>query len=268
MKIQLLGTGGAEGIPALYADSRVSQYARCHGGKDIRTRSAAVVDDDLKIDFGPDTFTQIQRCGLNPRDWSAIVFTHSHDDHFARNELQYSLFPFSELMACPYTIYGNAEIVSRLQEKYPEWPFELILTRSTCTFQHGRYQITPVHAHHKLDEDAHNLLISDGDKTFFYATDTGVWLPDTWTFLSDFQVDGLVIEATDGFKRTDYYGHMDVNECIQTVDRLRSMGVLREGAPVYTTHHGHLGEATHAELEQALAPHGMMPGFDGLIFEI
>src|SRR5690606_11830913 len=86
MNIRLLGTGGADGVPALYSDSRVSLYAREHGGKDIRSRAAALIDGVLKIDLGPDTWSQLTREGLDARDWTALLFTRSDADHFAPDE--------------------------------------------------------------------------------------------------------------------------------------------------------------------------------------
>jgi phosphoribosyl 1,2-cyclic phosphate phosphodiesterase len=268
MRVQLLGTGGAEGVPAGFRRSRVGDSALEHGGKDLRTRSAAVVDIDLKIDFGPETFIQAARCGVDPRDWTGIVFTHSHDDHLARNELQYALFPFTDHEFAPFTVYGNETIAEKIWDRYPDWPFEVVITRSFERFSHGGYQITPIKANHKLDEDSQNLIIQHEGKTFLYGTDTGIWLDETWEFLRGFCLDGLVIECTDGFDRTTYYGHMDIAEMIGVVTRLREDLILKDGATVVTTHHGHLGNALHSELEAALRPHGIEPGFDGIVLEI
>ena len=83
MELLLLGTGAADGIPAYFAESRLSSLARENGGKDLRLRSSALIDGKLKIDFGPDTLAQCYKFKLNPAEWTDIVFTHSHDDHFA-----------------------------------------------------------------------------------------------------------------------------------------------------------------------------------------
>lgn len=268
MKLRFLGTGAADGIPSLYSGSRVSEYARKHGGKDVRTRCGAVIDGVLKIDFPPDTLTQVTRDRLDPRDWTAIVFTHSHDDHFAPAELQYGVYPFNEMDHLAYTIYGNAEIERRIREMYPAWPIEIVETHSFQTFEHDGYRITPIHANHKLDEDAHNLLIERDGATILYGTDTGVWFEDTWQFLKGVRLDLLVIECTEGLFGTDYDGHLSASECIEVVDRLREMGTVAEGTPIYTTHHSHNGGVTHAELEEALAPHGIVPAYDGLEIEV
>ena len=54
MKLQFLGTSAAEGIPALFCNCPACQYAYKTGGKEIRMRAGAMLDDVIKIDFGPD----------------------------------------------------------------------------------------------------------------------------------------------------------------------------------------------------------------------
>jgi phosphoribosyl 1,2-cyclic phosphate phosphodiesterase len=264
MTIRLLGTGAAEGIPAFYSNSEVSRYAREHGGKDVRTRSGALLDCCIKIDLPPDTMLHMHRDKLDAQEWSALIFTHSHDDHFAPAELQYCLYPFNEMDFLDFTIFGNDAIVPRLQEMYPAWPLDIIQTRSFQCFRHEEYLITPVHANHKLDEDAHNLIFQKDGKTLLYATDTGTWFEETWLFLRDFSIDLLVLECTEGFHCTDYHGHLDITGCIDTVQRLRAQGSLLEQSMVVTTHHSHNGGATHQQLERALNPFQIQVGYDGM----
>jgi phosphoribosyl 1,2-cyclic phosphate phosphodiesterase len=267
VKIQLLGTGGADGVPALYSESRVSRHARQHGGKDIRSRSSALVEDTIKIDFGPDTWHQLTRERLDARDWTAIVFTHSDADHFSVDELQYTLYPFNDYYFAGFQIYGNDQVCRRILERYPEWPFEIIRTRSFESFDHGGVKITPIKANHLEDEDAHNFIFEAAGSRILYGTDTGVWLEPTWEFLQGMVIDALVIECAEGFIDTPYTGHLDLNEMLGVVDRLRRMGSLTSDSNIVTTHHSHAGDATHAELEARLAPHGIVPGYDGMTIE-
>lgn len=268
MIVRLLGTGGADGTPAFYGDSRVSVYAREHGGKDIRTRSAALVDNVLKLDLGPDTWSQITRDRLDARDWTAVLFTHSDADHFAIDELQYALYPFNDMEFAGFTIYANSVICRRLLDRYQDWPFELVMTQSYVPFQHGGYLITPFEATHKESEDAHNFVINDGKSTLLYGTDTGIWNESAWDFLATQKLDGLVLECSEGIAPTTYDGHLSVEEFLEVIARLKSLGTIDESTNIVTTHHSHNGEATHAELEAIFEPHGVNVGFDGLEFTI
>ncbi len=268
MEVLLLGTGAAEGIPAFYSNGRISQYARAHGGKDIRTRSGAIIDGNLKIDLPPDTLAQMHREGLDAQDWSALLFTHGDDDHFAARELQYALHPFSQMEYVGFTIFGNENICGVINQMYPGWPIEVVQTRSFHCFSHIGYTITPIAARHNHVEDCQNHIIERDGKTLLYATDTGVWHDDTWAFLGDYKLDLLVIECTEGFADEGYDGHLTLRECLFVVDRLRMNGVLKPGAPVVTTHHSHNGDATFGELQEALQPHGIDAGYDGYRIEI
>lgn len=267
MNLRLMGTGGADGIPAFFSHSRVSEYARQHGGHDVRSRAAALIDGILKIDLGPDTWSQVASQRLDAMDWTAVLFTHSDADHFAPDELMYALFPFNDQHYAGFVVYANAYICGRIAEKYPDWPFELVETESFRAFQHGEYLITPVRAHHKSDEDAHNFVVQDGRSTLLYATDTGVWDEPTWSALRDYELDCLVLECSEAFAATDYDGHLDAQEFLKVLARLREQGTVTPETIVVTTHHSHNGDATHAELAHFFAEHGVTVGYDGLVLE-
>lgn len=269
MKFQLTGTGAADGIPGFFGDDRVSRYAKEHQGKEIRLRAAAVVDDKIRIDFGPDTFSQIALYALNPRKWEAIVFTHSHDDHFAPKELQYFFPPFVDEHLNRPTVYGNQAIIDGIENAFEyAHVVKKKLLKSFETVNVSDFEITPVRAYHKLDEDSLNLIFRKGEKTAFYAADTGVWQEETWNFVKEFQFDLLIIESTEGFSPGDYWGHLSCQEVVSVVSRLRSMGCLLQTSKVVTTHHSHAGEATHEELCQFFRPYQIEPGYDGQIIEI
>ena len=56
MKLTYLGTAASEGFPAVFCNCEFCQEARRLKGKNIRTRSQSLVNDDLLIDIPPDTF--------------------------------------------------------------------------------------------------------------------------------------------------------------------------------------------------------------------
>ena len=55
MKIKYLGTAAAEAVPAPFCECEICERAREKGGRNIRTRSQAVIDDRILIDFCADT---------------------------------------------------------------------------------------------------------------------------------------------------------------------------------------------------------------------
>ena len=90
MKIKYLGTAAGEGIPALLCNCDICKRSRDLGGKNLRARSQALIDDTLLIDMPPETYTNFHRYNidlLNIRYW---LITHTHIDHFYDEELIYT----------------------------------------------------------------------------------------------------------------------------------------------------------------------------------
>lgn len=269
MTIKLLGTGGAAGIPSPFGSSRVSEHARRAGGREVRARSAATVDGQLQIDLGPDVWAQARKFGLDVRDWIAVVFTHADADHFAPEELQYALYPFTDSCSMELALYGNNVVAERIRDRYPDWPIEVVTTQSFEAFQVAEYTVTPVKANHgSPDEDTQNLIVERGGKTLLYATDTGIWEEPTWDFLSGVRLDCLVLECTEGFELTPYNGHLDIEEFAAVLERLRKAGTVHGGTQVVSTHHSDLGNATYEELVPAMARLGAAVGYDGMSLEL
>lgn len=269
MKILLTGSGGADGVPGFFANSRVSQYAREHGGKDVRLRAGALIDGDLKIDFGPDTYAQCCALGLRAADWKHILFTHSHFDHYAPKLMQYAFPPFTDEGFRPAGVFGNANIIAGFDGAFDlSDKIERRQISSFETAQIGDYTVTPIRAYHKLDEDSLNLIIEKGGKALLYAVDTGIYQDETWSFLAGRKLDALVIECSEGFQTTDYWGHLSCEQLLGVLDKMRALGCLSDDTVVCTTHHSHTGNGTHDELEAFFMPKGIEVGFDGKSIEI
>ena len=82
MIIKFLGTGAAEGIPAMFCACRACKNALKAGGRNIMTRSQMLINDDLLIDFNTDTYSHFIKIGKTLADIECILITHSHTDHF------------------------------------------------------------------------------------------------------------------------------------------------------------------------------------------
>jgi phosphoribosyl 1,2-cyclic phosphate phosphodiesterase len=267
VQVLLMGTGAADGVPGFFSTSRVSEYARRVGGKDVRSRSSALVDRVLKIDFGPDTWAQSQALGLRPSDWQAILITHSHEDHFAPAELQYLFPPFGEGINLP-TVYASESVCQQLERSFEKasW-IPRVPLKPFQTVPIGDYEVTPVRATHQVDEESFNYLIRR-DRTLLYAVDTGMYGEETWDFLSAQGIDILIVECTEGLKGRRYELHLNAEQVVEMVQRLQKMGALTPGSRICTTHHGHSGDATHEELEAFFAPYGIEVGYDGKVIEL
>jgi phosphoribosyl 1,2-cyclic phosphate phosphodiesterase len=81
VKITFLGTCAAEGYPALWCRCERCTVARQRGGRNLRLRSSALINDDLFIDPGPDTVASTVRLGVDLAPVQAMLITHPHTDH-------------------------------------------------------------------------------------------------------------------------------------------------------------------------------------------
>lgn len=88
MKIKFLGTAAYEGVPSLFCNCRVCKLSYKLGGRNLRSRSQALVNGELLIDFNADTVWHYQKYGF---DWEKIcgcLITHSHSDHLYPEDIE------------------------------------------------------------------------------------------------------------------------------------------------------------------------------------
>lgn len=272
MKVTLLGTSSAEGWPGLFCRCEACLKARNLRGKNVRTRSSALIDDVLKIDFPPDILHQILSFDVDLRAIRALLFTHGHDDHFSAPELQYlSKWFVTEMPDAPLPIYGPSEVIACLQhrldlDRVPVKLQTLHPWQSVCI---DGYRVTPILAQHDPSQICFNYIIQDPQgATLLYASDTGWYEEATWQFLRDVALDGIVAECSKGPIAGGYVGHLCIAEVIAMRHKLITMGSLRTDAPLVTTHFSHMGGLMHEEMEAILAPEGIQTGYDGFSMQV
>ena len=272
MKIFFLGTGSAEGLPALFCRCAICTQAHQIGGKNKRTRSTVLINDFLKIDLPPDTLAHVHTYGdrLSLPDLTHLLFTHSHDDHFAVRELQYLSPNFAPLREKPLHVWGTTGLLRIMQKEMahffeaaplcfcPVVPFEEIKI--------GDLHVTPIVAQHKIGEICLNFLLREpaSGKTVLYASDTGWYDAPTWDFLAQTKLNAVIMECGRGISENTYPGHLNLTEAVAVKARLEETGSLPDGAPVYLTHICHTGLLGHEEMENACLPYGMHAAWDGL----
>ena len=271
MDVQLLGTSGAEGIPGLFCRCETCNEARRRGGKEIRTRSSALIDGVLKVDFPPDILHQVICNNLDLRQMRSLLFTHAHDDHFAWAELQYLGKYFVTDTPKPLPIYGPRDVICHLDHHLccDSVPVTLHLLELHKTAMVDDYLVTPLAANHDHSQECFNYIIEDAHgHRLLYATDTGWYEEATWEFLASERLDGVVVECGKGLHEGGYAGHLSISDVIRMRDKLIAFGTLEPTAPIVTTHFAHTGGLLHDSLEALMRPHGIEPGFDGMRFRV
>jgi len=271
MEIKLLGTSSAEGWPGMFCACDVCRRSRQIGGKNLRTRSSALIDGVIKIDFPPDTLHHILTQGLDLTQVRYLLFTHAHDDHFAVRELQYLSWMFvPNPLTAPLNIIAPLDTASLIRHylDLANLPINLRCIEAWETIRLERWTATALVAQHDPAQLCLNYLISDGKSTLLYASDTGWYEKPTWKFLAKTQIDAMVVECTKGPIEGGYMAHLCIPEVVRMRERLIRDRILRADGRVVTTHHSHLGGLLHEELEALLNPHGIEVGYDGMTFEV
>lgn len=87
MKIRYWGSAAAEGVPGIFCHCPVCREARAKGGRFVRARTQAVIDDALLVDLGADTYLNSVRFGFDLSQIGDVLITHAHSDHFYPHEL-------------------------------------------------------------------------------------------------------------------------------------------------------------------------------------
>jgi phosphoribosyl 1,2-cyclic phosphate phosphodiesterase len=271
MKIQILGTAAAEGWPAPFCRCEACDGARKRGGRDIRSRSGALIDADLKIDFCPDTVSQMQRTGRNLADVRTIVFTHQHSDHIVPTELDWAAPPFTLTPPeTPIAVYGNAVVLDMLGSTFGDpakhnldlrllEPFVAATTPTGDT-------ILPMAADHV--PGALLLRLTRGGKHILYGHDSGLYPDATIDALSGDPLALALFDCTNGGASTNNRGHMGIDGVLQMVERLRSVGAVTADTTLVATHFSHNGRLLHDALVERFSPHGIQVAYDGIILEI
>lgn len=274
MHIRLLGTGAAEGWPALFCRCEPCRQARTLGGRNIRTRASANVDGAFQFDFGPDAYHQ----ALGGNALAAVehlVFTHAHADHLAPADLAMRRAPFAHGVDTPLQIWGNARVLAAIQRQFPEparLGLELHELHPFAPTAVGDATLTPLPADHDPQELCLLHLFERGGRRLLYGHDTGVFPEPTWDFLRSWAPDGgrldvVLLDCTNGPK-PGVHNHMGLDGDAQVRRRLLELGAADERTRFIATHFSHNGGLLHEELVELAGPLGLEIAYDGMEVEV
>ncbi|MDO4267702.1 MAG: MBL fold metallo-hydrolase [Eubacteriales bacterium] len=276
MELQYLGTAAAEGWPALFCECEICKKARQAGGKDLRTRTQAILDGKLLIDFPPDTYTHALQYGLRLSQIEHLLVTHSHMDHFFPVELIHRHEHFGHNAKGMLKVYGNAAVEKAfydavLIDRFKVHPLDdavkFVRTEPFQDFYADGYHIIPVAADHDKRETCLIYIIEKDGKCLLYGHDTGLEMSsESWECIFSRRYDLISLDATMGKKHSERY-HMGLPDDLEFVRRLEERGCVDEKTIKVINHFSHNGEMTHGELEEFAREHGMTASYDGMKVE-
>jgi phosphoribosyl 1,2-cyclic phosphate phosphodiesterase len=280
MVITFLGTGAAEGYPNAFCRCANCERARTLGGPSLRKRSAALINDDLLIDLGPDIMTASFLHGRSLATVRYCLQTHAHADHLDPC-LLLSRSPEWGVVGTPrlqfYASLATARRIDRMLE--PDLApasvldpqvgerlnLEIQQIEALESFPVGPYRVTAFPANHDPTVDPLLYAIEADGRTIFYGTDTAPLPEDTWRAFHrhHMRFDVVILDHTYGAGRSDS-DHLNAQQFVEHVARLREEGRLSDHARVFATHLSPETIPPHPDLAEIAAHHGYDVAYDGL----
>ena len=283
MKLQFLGTGAAEGIPAVFCKCKVCEEARKRGGKEIHSRSQYLIDDIVSIDYSADAQYHALRFGMDQTKIKYILVTHSHMDHFYAHDFVLRGYKYTKTKLPLLTIFGNTEVKKVYDEctkrELKEEVAKNILVQTVKPFKpftfgdRGEYTATALLAQHSDKEQAYVYLIEKDETTYLHLVDTGRLPKETLDYLEKrFQtgkkVDLVTFDCTFLFEKG---GEVSRHMGLEDNKEMQMEFSLRKIADRHTryaiTHYSHNNNPLSENLEKAKAEYGFYPAFDGMSVE-
>ncbi len=285
MRLTFLGTAAAEAYPNAFCGCGNCETSRARGGRHIRRRSAALLDDQLVIDHGPDLQWASSALGIPLTGLRYGLQTHEHADHLD----PLNFFSRSERVGVPNgivmewvattgaaervaTVFGKAALSGRnftdpeIQAAFnvrhrPIAPWDEIGV--------GPYRIIAIPAVHDPTISPLIYGIERDGRRLLYATDTTTMPDETWDGVAErgwrFDVVamdhtfGITDRATSHLNGSGFQGHLDA---------MRQRDLLAADARVYATHIAHHSNPPHDELVELCAGWGYDVAWDGLVVEV
>lgn len=274
MKFKYLGTAAAEGFPAVFCNCEYCNAARRKGGKNIRTRSQAIIDDDLLIDFPSDTYAHALYNGLNLGKIKHLLVTHSHMDHFVPQEFELRGICFAhDMPEKEITIYCNDTVkdlffhinAGKINQNVLSG-IRFFTALPFVPFQAGAYTVTPLPARHTQDEQSLIYIIEKDGKTVLYGNDTGYFYEEVFAYIEkhDIRFDMISLDCTMVNNPVPDTGtHMGFDQIRRVAQRLQKAGAVTDKTVKYVTHFSHNGNPLQSELEKSAKGLDFCVAYDG-----
>ena len=272
MKIQFLGTCAAEGIPALWCNCDNCKRSREIGGRAIRSRSQALIDGKMLIDFPADTYWHLTKNGIDLLNIENCLITHTHSDHLYSPDFKmiqpgYSHFPEGYRL----NIYGSAAVcdtvgaaVNAISEKYGVISVNLIEQFTQTNI--GGYEVTALPSRHDPRSGPQFYMIK-GEKTLLYAHDTHFFTDDIWEYFTKIKphFDLVSLDCTNACLPLTYIGHMSLTENAEVRRRMLEMGLADEKTVFVCNHFSHNGTSVvYDDFVPIAAKEGFLVSYDGM----
>jgi adenosylcobinamide kinase/adenosylcobinamide-phosphate guanylyltransferase len=265
MELVLLGTGSADGWPSPFCDCRSCRWALT--ADEIRGQTAALVDDILLIDCGPEAPRAALRYGRTLAGVRHILFTHGHFDHVGPAAL---VMRHWAGRTEPLEVFGPTDVLDQCRDWVgPDDPIRFRAVHPGDELSLGDYTVRVLAAAHAgvMGDSAVLYDVSRSGTRFLWATDTGPLPAETHSAISGAGFDAIFLEETFGANTGHGTDHHDLPAFARTLTQLRESGAVHGDTEVIAVHLSHFNPPGD-ELTQALGRYGARAGRDGEVIQL
>lgn len=280
MNVKVLGTAASEGIPAMFCSCDVCTGARSLKGKDLRSRSQFLINDDVLVDFGDDTYCHSLDYGVNLSKVKYLLITHYHVDHYNPLNFRYRGHYYTNKMDEPVMyVYSppNVQVMYNDCEIRPEVRanIQFIKTSEFTPVKADPYVIYPMLAPHLREAEAglgikcFIYVLEKAGKRVLFGTDSGYYSDEIFDYLKNMRLDLVFLDCTHGQKSKGLKNpHMGLPENMMIKEKFLQNGTADKNTIFVSTHFSHNSGGLHDELSKIAEQHGFLIAFDGMQFKI
>ena len=280
MRITFLGTAAANAYPEAFCRCDNCRKAREVGGPSLRKRSAALINEDLLLDLGPDIMAASQMHSVSLTSVCYCLQTHPHADHLDLSHLLSRSRAFGVVGAPRLHFYASSATLERADQTFRRdlWAFGLFDAQAEAELNlklHpveplqplavGPYRVTAFPANHAPGLGAMLYAVEANGRGIFYGVDTAALLEDTWQAFRQYNMrfDLVVLDHTYGPNEPGR-DHLSAHQVAQHAERMRRERILKGSGRVFATHIAHEGNPVHPKLVESASQHDYEVAYDGL----
>lgn len=275
MKLQYLGTAAAEAIPAVFCVCRTCRDAREKGGRNIRTRSQAIVNDSLLIDYPCDAYIHSIQNGIDYSGIHHCLITHIHADHLYSSDFEYLRSGFCKLPEDyeGFHLYGSVDVEAKVAKIAERTNGKLVFhcIKPFEPFFIGEMKVTALRATHGTP-NPYIYLIEENGTALLYAHDTDIFPEETWDYLRKCGVTlrAASLDCTGGVHEDlEYTGHMCVGRNQKCRQQMLESGIADQNTTFILNHFSHNGLSVgYDEFCSLVKPLGFEISYDGMTVNI
>ena len=271
MKIKYLGTAAAEGIPALSCGCETCKRAKKLGGKNLRYRSQALIDNTLLIEFNGDTYWHMLKYDIELENINHVLITHSHQDHLQVKDIEYFRPDFcygrKESINFDAPITGYVLIKEEADKPYMKGSVKYHLVEPYNDYQINGYNVKVLKANHAEFTSPVFYLIEKDGKRLLYAHDTGMFYPEVIDYIGG-RIDFISLDCTGGIQKNWRDNHLCLQTNLEMIEILKQKGIVDDKTIKVVNHFSHNGQALYDDIVQLLKDTDVVCSYDGLEIEI